>query len=81
MKSYCMALYGAVLWDIIDPKVNASCSSWRRWVRKLIKVNARTHSNLLYLVVDQFMELLCSLLPLSNFYSTLHDKIMEFVQT
>ena len=53
MKSYCMALYGAVLWDATDPKVNAFCSSWRCFLKLILEdLNARSHSNLLYLVVE-----------------------------
>ena len=65
-----MALYGAVLWDVTDPKVNAFCSSWRRCVRKLIKVNARTHSNLLYLVVEDL-----------NIEGQIHRRIVKFLNS
>ena len=68
IQIYCMALYGAVLWDVTDPKVNAFCSSWRKCVRKLVKVNA--HSNQLYSVVEDL-----------NIKGQIHRRIVKFLNS
>ena len=70
MKMYCMALYGAVLWDVSDKKFSAFCSLWRRCVRKLINVSARTHSNLLYLIVEDI-----------NIECQIHKRMIRFIES
>ena len=67
MKSYCMVLYGATQWDVTKPKINAFCSSWKRCVPKLTKINAKTYANLLYLVVEDL-----------NIEGQIHSRIVQF---
>ena len=43
-KTYCMPLYGPVLWD---QGVQYFCTQWRKSIRKLFNLPYTTHSNLL----------------------------------
>ena len=51
-KTCCMSLYGCVLWDFSFPSVQEYFTSWRKSVRRVWKVPARTHNNLLPLICN-----------------------------
>lgn len=51
-QSYCMSLYGSVLWDLSDNHIQRFYTSWRKAVRKLIGVHPMTHSALLNLIIE-----------------------------
>ena len=53
-KSYCMSVYGSVLWDISSNGVNRFYVAWRKCVRKLFKLPYRTHSYLLPYICQDF---------------------------
>ena len=46
-KTYCMPLYGSVLWDLSDQGVEYFCTQWRKSIRKLFNLPYTTHCNLL----------------------------------
>jgi hypothetical protein len=51
-KTYCMPLYGAVLWDFSSKMFTQLCVQWRKAVRKLLNIPYTTHSKYLPLIVD-----------------------------
>ena len=53
-KSYCMSVYGSVLWDISSNGVNRFNVAWRKCVRKLFKLPYRTHLYLLPYICQDF---------------------------
>ena len=46
-KSYCMPLYGCVLWDFSHSSFARFCVAWRKAIRSLLGLHPRTHSDLL----------------------------------
>ena len=46
-KTYCMPLYGSVLWDLFHHSVEYFCTQWRKSIRKLFNLPYTTHCNLL----------------------------------
>ena len=46
-KTYCMPLYGSVLWDLSDQGVEYFCTQWRKSIHKLFNLPYTTHCNLL----------------------------------
>jgi len=47
IKTYCMSLYGAELWDLSNSYIDSICIYWRRGVRKVWRLPNTTHSSLL----------------------------------
>ena len=46
-KSYCMSLYGCQLWDLDSKHMELFYVAWRKCVRRIFKLNNRTHCALL----------------------------------
>ena len=46
-KTYCMPLYGSVLWDFSDKGADYFFTQWRKSIRKLFNLPNTTHCNLL----------------------------------
>ena len=42
-KVYCMPLYGSVLWDFSSRYINSFYTTWRKCIRRLFGLPARTH--------------------------------------
>jgi hypothetical protein len=51
-KAFCMAAYGCQLWDFSDKLMQPVYTAWRKCVRKVWRVNARTHNRLIHLICD-----------------------------
>ena len=51
--SYCMPLYGSVLWDISSEKINYFYTQWRKSVRRIWNLPYTTHNNLLNHVCNE----------------------------
>ena len=67
-KSFCMPLYGCVLWDYTSKNIERILTSWRKCIRKLLSVTNRTHCQLLPLLVDD--------IPVE---SQLYKRVLKFV--
>ena len=50
LKTYCMSLYGCVLWDLGSKSMSDFYVTWRKSIRKLLPL--RTHSKYLPLLCD-----------------------------
>ena len=53
-KTYCMPLYGSVLWDLSDKSVDYFFTQWRKSIRKLFTLPYTTHCNLLCHICQDF---------------------------
>jgi hypothetical protein len=53
-QSFCISLYGSVLWDLSGRSTYLSYTVWRKAVRKIISVHPRTHCALLPLIISWF---------------------------
>ena len=67
-KTYCMPLYGSVLWDYSQSSIEQLFVTWRKCVRKLINVPYNTHS--------AFLPLICNDLP---FDCQTHKRVLKFI--
>ena len=56
-KSFCMPLYGSVLWDLSSNDILKFYSTWRQGLRRLFNLPYRTHS--------RYLPLLCNDLPVN----------------
>ena len=66
-KSFCMSLYGCVLWDFSSTYVEAFYTAWRKCIRRIFSLPYNTHSS--------FLNLLCNDLPID---SQLHLRFLKF---
>ena len=53
-KSYCMALYGCVLWNLTDKLIVKFYTSWRKCIRRLLHVSNMTHCKYLAPLCDDY---------------------------
>jgi hypothetical protein len=53
-KSYCMSLYGSVLWDFTSQEINNVITQWRKCIRKLLNISNLTHCRYLPHIVEDF---------------------------
>jgi len=53
-KTYCMSLYGAMLWDFSSSSTEHFFTQWRKSVRRVWKLPATTHCKLLNLISEDF---------------------------
>ena len=51
-KTYCMPLYGSVLWDLTDTNCERFYTAWRKAIRRVWKISPQTHCVLLPLICD-----------------------------
>ena len=51
-KSYCMPLYGCVLWDFDSVNINQFYVTWRKAIRRLFNLSNRTHSRYIHLICN-----------------------------
>ena len=51
-KTYCMPLYGCVLWDLSSKSMKIFYTQWRKSVRKLLFISPMCHSIYLELIVN-----------------------------
>ena len=47
-KTFCMLLYGSVLWDFSNADLTLLYSRWQACVKKLLKISPLCHGNLLH---------------------------------
>ena len=69
-KSYCMSLYGSVLWDYSASVVHNFYKTWRRCVRMLVDLPPRTHSIYISHILDD--------LPIET---QLHKRFLKFLNS
>lgn len=69
-RSYCMSMYGCVLWDISNTVCNRFFTAWRKNVRRVLRVPYMTHCNLLPLLCDDI-----------NIDMQVHSRIAKFLKT
>ena len=84
-KSFCMPLYGCVLWDYTCKDIERNFISWKKCIRKLLFLPQRTHCNLLPLLVDDIpvesqlykrvLKFVAGLIDSNNIYSNLCVKL------
>ena len=53
-KTFCMPLYGSVLWDFSHRSVERFYTAWRKGVRSLLRLHPRTHCALLAPICSDF---------------------------
>ena len=53
-KTFCMPLYGSVLWDFSHRSVERLFTAWRKGVRSLLRLHPRTHCALLAPICGDF---------------------------
>ena len=51
-KTFCMPLYGSVLWDFSNADMTLLFSRWRVCVKRLLRISPLCHSNLLHWIVN-----------------------------
>ena len=51
-QSYCMSIYGCVLWNISGKYIERFYVTWRKCIRRLLKLPYKTHSSYLPCIVD-----------------------------
>ena len=51
-KSFCMPLYGSVLWVFESREILQFYTEWRKAIRRLFNLSNRTHSRYLHLICD-----------------------------
>ncbi|MCG8430991.1 MAG: reverse transcriptase family protein, partial [Candidatus Omnitrophica bacterium] len=83
--TYCMSLYGSVLWDLSDRNVNLFYTAWRKAIRKFLGLHPMTHSVLLQLIIDSWspdlviekrlLQFLCKVNRSKNNYVNLCSKL------
>ena len=66
-KTFCMPLYGCVLWDFSNKNVNIFFTAWRKCVRHLFNLPYNTHS--------VFLPLVCNDMPIEV---QLHNRFIKF---
>ena len=69
-KVYCMPLYGSVLWDFSSRYINSFYTTWRKCIRRLFGLPARTHNALLPCI--------CNDMPPEG---QLHTRFLNFMMT
>ncbi len=75
-KAYCMSLYGCSLWDLSSKHVDRFYVAWRKSIRRLLLLPARTHNALLPIICNdksvdaqvhsRFVSFMCAVLNSSN---------------
>ena len=51
-KCFCMPLYGSQSWDLSSTAINSFFISWRKSIRRVLKLPRQTHCALLHLICD-----------------------------
>ena len=54
LKSFCLSLFGCVLWNLSSKSVDIIYTAWRVIVRKLLNVSYKTHSLYLPLIIEDW---------------------------
>jgi len=67
-KTYCMSLYGCVLWDFSSDHVKDIYTSWRKSIRSLLRLPWRAHSKLLPVI--------CRDMPVD---AQIHSRFLKFL--
>ncbi|ELU18077.1 hypothetical protein CAPTEDRAFT_197081 [Capitella teleta] len=80
-KSYCMPLYGSVLWDFTQPCIERFYTAWRKAVRSLLGLHPRTHCTLLPQICDDRDPEKQLLARFVGFVKSLSSSANEIVQT
>ena len=69
-KTFCLSVYGSQLWNFESPVCEKFYIAWRKCIRKLFKLNYRTHS--------QLLPYICEDMPIDV---QLHCRFGKFVNT
>ena len=73
-KTFCMSMYGCVLWDLQSKSVNMFHTAWRKCIRRLYGLPSRTHNDLLPTI--------CQDIPVEGqihvrFLKLIHDSLLS----
>lgn len=68
-KTFCMSVYGCVLWDFSNPCVDKFFTAWRKCIRRIFSIPYNSHC--------RFLSLLCEDLPVD---CQLHIRFLKFYQ-
>ena len=69
-KTYCMSLYGCVLWDFSSDHVKDVYTAWRKSIRSLLRLPWRAHSKLLPVI--------CRDMPVD---AQIHSRFLNFFRS
>ena len=70
LKTFCMSLYGCVLWDLSDKSIETFYTTWRVGIRKLLNLPRMTHGKYLPEIVND--------IPVE---CQLHRRVIKFVNS
>ena len=80
-KSYCMSIYGSQLWDFENAECTRFYTAWRKSVRRLLQLPARTHNNLLPSLCNDIPVERQLFIRFLNFAKSCSNSKMECVKT
>ena len=74
LKTFCMSMYGCVLWDLQSKSVNMFHTAWWKCIRRLYELPSRTHNDLLPTI--------CQDIPVEGqihvrFLKLIHDSLLS----
>ena len=73
-KSYCMSLYGAVLWNFNSVGFKKVCTTWRKCIRRIFHISNMTHS--------RYLPLICKDVPIKlNMYQRFNKFLNNVVNS
>ena len=68
-KTFCMSLYGCLLWDLSSNSVNMINIAWRKCIRRLFGLPPRTHNALIHAI--------CNDIPIDG---QIHIRFLKFMK-
>ena len=68
-KTFCMSLYGCLLWDLSSNSVNMINIAWRKCIRRLFGLPPRTHNALIHAI--------CNDIPID---AQIHIRFLKFMK-
>ena len=80
-KSFCMPLYGSVLWDFSHNSFSRFLTAWRKGIRSLLCLHPRTHCALLAPICKDFKPETQLLVRLIKFLRSLNKSKNSLVKT
>lgn len=67
-QTYCLSLYGCILWDLSNRSMDRFYTAWRKAVRRVVSVHPMTHCALLPLIIDT-----------PSIDITIHRRLLNFI--
>ena len=69
-KSYCMPLYGSVIWNYSGSNIQRFYTTWRKCIRRILGVPNTTHCNILHLICEDI-----------DITSQLYNRCIKFIHS